>query len=92
MVNGPSGLRHSTFVPLRLLCAFATMRSGENIVLKITATLEKPRRGQTFYCNCQKSGCFPCQNTGVIIADTEDGSLQLCKGCRKHYAEQKEGI
>ncbi len=53
--------------------------------MKLLNTLPEPRAGQTLYCNCQMPGCFPCQNTGAVIADTEDGCLQLCRSCRKEY-------
>lgn len=52
---------------------------------KVLHTLPKPIKGETVYCNCQKNSCFPCQNRGVILAQTEDGTLQLCKSCQKEY-------
>ena len=51
----------------------------------VLSTLPKPLRGQTLYCNCQKETCFPCQHTATILANTDDGSLQLCRQCRKEY-------
>lgn len=56
-------------------------------MLKILNELPRPKRGETLYCNCQKPSCFPCQNTGRIVANTEDGCLQLCASCAKEYVD-----
>jgi hypothetical protein len=58
------------------------------MMLKITNKLAKPSRGTTLYCNCQKESCFPCQNSGVLIGETEDGALQLCKACASEYEQE----
>jgi len=56
-------------------------------MLKILSKLPKPTRGQRIYCNCQKETCFPCQTTGTVVAETEDGLLQLCKHCSEEYKQ-----
>ena len=61
-------------------------------MLNIIHSLPKPVHGQSLYCNCQKSACFPCRNTAVVLANTEDGSLQLCKSCKQEYVKSEEEV
>jgi hypothetical protein len=56
-------------------------------MLRIIRKLERPRAGETRYCNCDKHGYSPCQLRPVVLAQTEDGELQLCHDCAKEYAE-----
>ena len=58
-------------------------------MFELIHTLPKPYRGQTLYCNCQKESCSPCPNGAQVLANTEDGSLQLCKKCMKEYETDK---
>ena len=53
--------------------------------MRVISTIPKSAKGQTFYCNCQKEDCYPCQSPAKILAETEDGTLQLCRDCAKEY-------